>query len=248
MVRQIDIMQKREDVISGLIETVSRKSDGFTTPPITTIGGYALRAYIPFSRYTRDCDFVIPKITGWAIDSINKWFSGEMDVEAFEKHDTYGYLRVIHILKFGSKTARVSIDFMEGEIRGRTEGQVILIDKKFIDNRMSVKLRVGTTEIGLFAPDYTDYFILKAVSGRPSDVRDIAALVWKKGIPDNLNQRIKEILPKPAIFKKMLCESIIPDLSDKRFVESWRGTYIATEFDEDAKNDVLTKINSLLKN
>jgi hypothetical protein len=94
-------MNKREEIIAGFIETVSKNSDGFTRPPITTIGGYALRTYIPFSRYTRDCDFIIPKGKGWVLDAISKWFTGKMETETFEKHDTYGYLRLIHFLEIG---------------------------------------------------------------------------------------------------------------------------------------------------
>jgi hypothetical protein len=238
-------MNKREEVIAGLIETVSKKSQGFSAPPITTIGGYAMRAFVPFSRYTRDCDFVIPKENGWAIDVISRWFPEEVEIEAFEKHETYGYLRVMDILRIERKTARVSIDFMEGEVRGRTEEQVVLIDQKFIENRKSVRLNVGGKDIEMFVPDYTDFFILKVVSGRPSDIRDIAALVWKNGISDNLDKRVTEILPKPTVFGKMLKDSIIPDISDKRFVESWRGTFVTTEFDEKAKEDVLLKIKGL---
>jgi hypothetical protein len=34
------------------------------------IGGYALRAFVPFSRSTRDCDFAMTKRDGWNIDRI----------------------------------------------------------------------------------------------------------------------------------------------------------------------------------
>lgn len=204
-----------------------------------------MRAFVPFSRYTRDCDFVIPKENGWAIDLISRWFPEEVKIEAFEKHETFGYLKVMDILRIQRKTARVSIDFMEGEVRGRTEEQVINIDQKFVENRKSVKLNVGGRDITMFVPDYVDFFILKMVSSRPSDVRDIAALVWKNGIPDNLDKRIREILPIPIVFGKMLKDNIIPDISDKRFVDSWRGTFVTTEFDEKAKEEVLLKIKGL---
>lgn len=81
MARHIDVMQKREGLMAGLILKVSEASEGFTLPPITMVGGYALRAFVPFSRYTRDCDFVLPKGDGWAIDGVSGWFGGGLKVE-----------------------------------------------------------------------------------------------------------------------------------------------------------------------
>ena len=54
MARQIDVMRKREELMAGLIRKVAKDSDSFTRPPLTMIGGYALRAFVPFARYTRD--------------------------------------------------------------------------------------------------------------------------------------------------------------------------------------------------
>jgi len=70
LVKQIEIMQLREKEIGKLLEYISKKSEGFTKPKIITIGGYALRGHMPFSRYTRDCDFVLKKKNGWHLDSI----------------------------------------------------------------------------------------------------------------------------------------------------------------------------------
>ena len=49
--------------------------------------GYALKAFVPFSRYTRDCDFALRKINGWALDLIKNWLSKNTNVESFEKRD-----------------------------------------------------------------------------------------------------------------------------------------------------------------
>jgi hypothetical protein len=247
LARQIDVMRKREELMAGLIRKVAKDSDSFTRPLITMIGGYALRAFVPFARYTRDCDFVLPKGEGWEIDRITGWFGGGLKTETLEKHETYGFLRLIDFLKVGSKSAPVAIDFMEGEVRGRTSEQVILIDDEFVKNRTSVKLRIGPTDVELYVPNYIDYFILKVVSGRPSDVRDIAALVWENDIPDGLDDRIEEILPSPSIFRTNIIESILPDISDKRFVESWRGTFVVNSFDEEAKEKVLERIRGQLE-
>ncbi|MBI4739663.1 hypothetical protein HY772_09075, partial [Candidatus Woesearchaeota archaeon] len=89
-------------------------------------------------------------------------------------------------------------------------------------------------------------FILKVVSARPSDVRDIAALVLKNGIPDGLGQRIKEILPRPDILAMNIRDVIIPQISHERFVDSWRGTFVTKEFDEECKERVLKELRALV--
>ena len=66
MAKQLDLMRQREQRIAELIETVADKSKGFTNPPIVVIGGYALRAHVPFSRFSRDCDFAMPQQKHWA--------------------------------------------------------------------------------------------------------------------------------------------------------------------------------------
>jgi len=59
----IDLMKRREDEILSSLLFLSEKTKGFTDPELITIGGYALRVFIPFPRFTRDCDFVNEK--GW---------------------------------------------------------------------------------------------------------------------------------------------------------------------------------------
>jgi len=83
------------------------------------------------------------------------------------------------------------------------------------------------------------------VSGRRSDIRDIATLVWQKGIPENVKNRVKKILPYPQVFNENL-KQVIADISDKRFTDSWRGTFISTDFNESAKQEVLEKLLELL--
>lgn len=51
---------------------------------------------------------------------------------------------------------------------------------------------------------------MKVVSGKTSDIRDIASLVHENGVPSDLEKRIKEILPYPEIVQVKLRERIIP--------------------------------------
>ncbi len=245
MVSQIDAMKAREQEIARLVDLLREKSENFTEPKLILIGGYALRAYVPFSRYTRDCDFALKK-DDWHIDAIKDWFGKDMFVQAFEKRGDYGFLRCIKQIKMDKKTANASIDFMEGQVVGRAEESVIKIDEKFVSKSKRTRITIGGSVFEMFAPTYVDYLILKIVSARPSDVRDIAALVWKKGIPGGIERRITELLPYPQIFNRNLKDIIIPHISDKRFVDSWRGMFITTEFTEENKTEVLKEIKKLI--
>ena len=114
------------------------------------------------------------------IDQIQKMLAKEMSVEAFEKRDTYGFLRCIKLFK---PNVKISIDFMEGEVRGRTDEQIFCVTDKFLQKAKKVNITIADKTIEMYVPDYTDYLILKLMSARPSDIRDIATLVWKNGIP-----------------------------------------------------------------
>jgi len=240
LVKYIELMNLREEEISKIIEQLSKQTDGFDRPKMILIGGYALRAFTSFSRYTRDCDFVLKKSDGRNLDKIQQMLSKEMSAEAFEKRDSYGFLRCVKLLK---AAAKISIDFMEGEVRGRTDEQVFCITEKFIQKAKKVKITIAEKTFEMYVPDYTDYLILKLMSARPSDIRDIATLVWKNGIPDDLMKEVKT-LSHPEIIEENL-KLIISDISDKRFLDSWKGTFVTTEFTEKAKEEILKKLKKL---
>ena len=241
LVKHAELMNLREEEISKIIEQLSKQTDGFDKPKMILIGGYALRAFTSFSRYTRDCDFVLKKSDGWNLDKIQKMLSKEMSAETFEKRDSYGFLRCVKLLK---APAKISIDFMEGEVRGRTDGQVFCITEKFIQKAKKVKITIAKKTFEMYVPDYMDYLILKLMSARPSDIRDIATLIWKNGIPDHLKEEVKKTLAHPEIIEENL-KLIILDISDKRFLDSWKGTFVTTEFTENIKEEVLKKLKAL---
>ena len=241
MVKHAELLNLREKEISKIIEQLSKQTDGFDNPKMILIGGYALRAFTSFSRYTRDCDFVLKKADGWNLDKIQQTLSNEMSAEAFEKRDSYGFLRCVKLLK---ATAKISIDFMEGEVRGRTDQQVFCITEKIVQTAKKVKINIAEKTFNMYVPDYTDYLILKLMSARPSDIRDIATLVWKNGIPNDLKEGAKKTLAHPEIIEENL-KLIISDISDKRFLDSWKGTFVTTEFTENIKEGVLKKLKTL---
>ncbi len=244
MVKHSEIMNLREEEISRIIEQLSKRTAGFENPKIVLIGGYALRAFTSLSRYTRDCDFVLKKSDGWNLDKIQKLLPKDLSTEAFEKGDNYGFLRCISLLKVNGRSAKISIDFMEGEVRGRTEEQVFFVTEKFLQRGRKVQIAIAHKIIEIYVPDYVDYLVLKIMSARPSDVRDVATLIWKNGIPDDIAERAKEVLAHPEILEKNL-KLIITDISDKRFLNSWKGTFVTTDFTEETREKILKELKKL---
>ena len=242
MVKHSEIMKLREEEISRIIGQLSKRTDGFENPKIVLIGGYALRAFTSLSRYTRDCDFVLKKSDGWNLDKIQKLLPKDLSTEVFEKRDSYGFLRCIKLLKVGVK---ISLDFVEGEVRGRTEEQIFFINEEFLQKTKKVRIPIAEKTDEIYVPDYADYLILKLMSGRPSDVRDIATLVWKNGTPDDLKGRARKALAHHEILERNM-KPIIDNISDKRFLDSWKGTFVTSEFTEKTKGEVLKELKKLL--
>ena len=54
-------MKRREREILKLLKMIAERTSSFSDPKLILIGGYALRAFVPFTRYTRDCDFALRK-------------------------------------------------------------------------------------------------------------------------------------------------------------------------------------------
>jgi hypothetical protein len=75
MHRAIELMKRREEEILNTLTTISKRTNEFMNPELMVIGGYALRAYISLSRYTRDCDFALMKKNGWNIDKLQRYFT-----------------------------------------------------------------------------------------------------------------------------------------------------------------------------
>jgi hypothetical protein len=241
LVKHAEIMNLREEEIGRITERLSKQTKGFENPKMVLIGGYALRAFTSLSRYTRDCDFVLKKSDDWNLDKIRNLLPDDLSTEAFEKRDSYGFLRCVKLLKTGAK---ISIDFMEGEVRGRTEEQVFFVTEKFLQRTKKVRIAIADKTTEMYVPDYTDYIILKFMSARPSDIRDIATLVWKNSIPSNLKEEAKKTLAHPEILEKNL-RLTISDISDKRFLDSWKGTFVTTEFTEKTRQKVLKELKKL---
>lgn len=239
MVNQRGMMQLREEAVAEILQKLSSLSKNFSEPKLILIGGYALRAFINLSRYTRDCDFVVREKH---LEQIKDWL--DLSVESLHQEKEHGYLRLLKLLKHGKDSIKVSLDFMQGQVRGRKEEDVVVIDKKFVQNSKQATLKIGSKTLEVFVPDYTDYLILKMASARPSDIRDIAALLWKKGLPDRLKSRASEIVKSHALFADNI-KDIVQTISDRRFVTSWRGTFVTKDFTEEAQQKVVEALKAL---
>jgi len=244
--KAIDMMRRREKEILRALRHLSAKTGGFSNPKLILIGGYALRAFIKLSRFTRDSDFALKKGDEWTIDRLSGFLPEGFSVEHLEKHGSYGFMRCVKLLEYARAKVKVSLDFMEGEIRGRGPREMILIDDALVKGTRAT-IPVASERVAVLVPSYTDYLIMKIMSARPSDIRDIASLVLECGLPQGIPERIGQILPYPEIIKSKLEESIIPIMRRKTFTDSWRGIFGTTKYTEEDKEKIIELLGELLE-
>lgn len=215
-------MKQREDGIAKLVGLLSGKSGSFAKPKMVVIGGYAMRAFVPLSRFSRDCDFAL----GTGLNRVKGWMPEEVRLEAFERGEGYGFMRWSKVFGTGKKKAKLGVDFIEGQVRGR-EGEVFAIDEAFLSDARKVRIPIGGATYDVLVPSYADFFALKVLAARRGDIRDLAALVWKRGAPDRIRL---SAFNDEAIFYRNLKEKVIPTMEHRLFLDAWRGTFIAREF------------------
>lgn len=163
-------MRRREEKIADFVFWLSDKCGNFTRPKLVVIGGYALRAYVPFSRYSRDCDFVLKD----GLDVVRAWKPSDVVEASFEREEGHAFMRWSRTFVLGRQKVQLGLDFMEGQVRGRA-GEAFTIDDRFLADSRLETLKVGVQECRLLVPSYADFFVLKAASARRGDVRDIAS-------------------------------------------------------------------------
>ncbi|MEM2111377.1 MAG: nucleotidyl transferase AbiEii/AbiGii toxin family protein [Candidatus Bathyarchaeia archaeon] len=246
MPRVVEMMKSREAELLKAIRSLSVKTEGFTNPKLILIGGYALRAFIKFLRFTRDCDFVVKKENGWNLDVLKEGLPEGYNIEEEKKLGNYGFMRWVKSLQNNKVKVKVSLDFMEGEIRGRVAEETILIDNAMVENSRPTSITVADEIVSIAVPSYVDYFIMKDVSSRASDIRDIASLIHENGVPSGLAERIKQILPCPQIFKEKIKGRIVPEIKKTTFLDGWRGIFATTSYSEKDKEKVMERLERVL--
>lgn len=215
-------MKQREEGIAKLVALLSRKSASFSKPKMVVIGGYAMRAFVPLSRFSRDCDFAI----GRGLDRVKAWMPEDVRLEAFVRGKGFGFMRWSKVFGTGKKKAKLGVDFMEGQVRGR-EGEVFALDEPFLSEARRVRIPIAGETREVFVPSYADFFALKVMAARKSDIRDLAALVWKNGAPNRLRP---SAFNDEAILYRNLKEKVIPEIENRLFLDAWRGTFMTREF------------------
>jgi hypothetical protein len=140
---------------------------------------------------------------------------------------------------------KVSLDFMEGEIRGRKAEDIILIDKAMVEKSKPVPIPVADETVSIPVPSYLDYFIMKVLSSRASDIRDIASLIHENGVPSEFKDRINQILPYPQTFKEKAKGTTIPEIRKATFLDSWRGIFATTSYTEEDKEKIIEQLKKL---
>jgi hypothetical protein len=242
--KYLETVKRREEEIGKVIQVLEQRSQGFRTPKLVLIGGYALRAYVPYNRATRDCDFVVEHSgDNWNIETIKKWLSSYLSIQTIEVKGNYGYLRMIKPLG-QLKNVKISLDIMEGEVRGREKDDIVKLGEKFFKESEKADIVFGENKFKMYVPSYTDYLVLKLASGRPSDIRDIATLLWKKGMPKNIEKRIRQLIEERSLVERKL-EIIVEEISNPNFVDSCRGTFASRDFGEKERLYVLKVLQKL---
>ncbi len=156
-------------------------------------------------------------------------------------------MRWVKLIQYDQAKVKVSLDFMEGEIRGRKAEEVILIDDAMIQNSKLVTLSIAGEDVDVLVPNYLDYLIMKVVSLRASDIRDIASLVHENGVPYGLDKRVRQILPHPRIFRTNVEQVLIPEIRKATFLDSWRGIFATTSYAEEDKKEVVELSGKIMK-
>lgn len=106
-------------------------------------------------------------------------------------------------------------------------------------------IQIADKNVKIRVPSYLDYFIIKVVSSRPSDIRDIASLIHTNGTPKGIKERVKQILSYPEIFKIKMERKIIPEICKNTFLDSWRGIFATTKYTEKDRKNVIQQLQEI---
>jgi hypothetical protein len=63
-------------------------------------------------------------------------------------------------------------------------------------------------------------------------------------MPKGMKRRAGQLMPYPDLFGEKI-DSLLSIIEDKRFLHSWHGTFMTTDFDEDAKKRVIEELSRL---
>ncbi|MEK6973405.1 MAG: hypothetical protein AABW72_05180 [archaeon] len=202
-------LQKREKQILEILQKLPKNE-------FSLIGGYAVNAYT-LPRFSIDCDLVLKD------NKAGKKVSDFLIKEGFfieHKGDTGNYKGNFIRMKKENEV-KISFDLLIGEVLDRITGisipaTLIFKNSKVMEitgkaNPIKAKARIVEPEL---------LFLMKCITGRKSDIRDIlmlAAIKLDKGKIGELNKGIK--VPKEKITE------IKAKINEKQFKNALEGVY-----------------------
>lgn len=207
------MLQLREKEIFETLKKISKFN-------FVVIGGYAVNSYSPLPRFSVDCDIVIKdkselnKIEGVLI---NMGYT----VEENNKDKTSYYGDFLRLEKDIGESMKVSIDILIKEVLDRQTGATFSADWIFDNSEIkNLKGKTITEELKLKIINLDALFVLKFVSHRLTDIRDIFMLA-----PDIKNKEwVKKEISKKYDFDKLFLK-IKEKITSKQFKDSLQGVY-----------------------
>jgi len=181
---------------------------------VVLIGGYAVNAYVP-PRFSIDCDLVV----FGSVTEIKKILV-KNGFEETEKGDVpYG-----EYFRFVRKKEKVSFDLLLNSVFDRVSGIVFesSLFKKYSGERVTVG-RANPSRIKIRVADAELLFIMKFVSARRQDIRDIFMLSGTE-----LNWNLIRHVTKEKCSEKLLRERgkmIKAKVTNKSYRDSLHGAF-----------------------
>jgi len=183
------------------------------------IGGYAVNAYA-LPRFSVDCDIVV-KDEGELKEIEKALVNFGYIKEESNKDKTPYYGNFLRFEKDMGDNIRVSIDILIREILDRQTNASFSADWAFSNSKiMELKGKTITEKLKLRIINLDALFVLKFVSCRLTDIRDIFMLA-----PNIKNRRwAKEEISKKYDFNKLFLK-IREKITSRQFRDSLQGVY-----------------------
>lgn len=183
------------------------------------IGGYAVNAYA-LPRFSVDCDIVVKdKAELKEIEKVLVNFGYVK--EEYNKEKTSYYGDFLRLEKDMGDNIKVSIDILINEVLDRQTNAAFSADWVFNNSEIEIlKGKTITEELKLRIINLDALFVLKFVSCRLTDIRDIFMLA-----PNIKNKKwVKEEISKKYDFDKLFLK-IKEKVISKQFKDNLQGVY-----------------------
>jgi len=207
------MLQLREKEIFATLKKINRFN-------FVVIGGYAVNSYSALPRFSVDCDIVVKnKDELKEIKGVLTKFGYIKEENNKDKISYYGdFLR---LEKDMGKSIKVSIDILIKEVLDRQTNATFSVDWIFDNSEIkTLKGKTITEELKLRIINLDALFVLKFVSHRLTDIRDIFMLA-----PNIKNKEwVKQEISKKNDFNKLFL-IIKEKISAKQFKDSLQGVY-----------------------